>query len=339
MEEKKIDNKPKIFSIRKIKRRKKKDFFNRKIIIKVNNGLKKKEIILQNSFNPNSLISISHEVKKFIKAKKTTTSNEVTNHIVSLLNSTNNISMSFKNIQRRVYDAINVMASIGLAHKENNVITYLNVNKITKEKAKEQISTLKSEIKNKQINLISKLSEINCYNSLISQNKSSFSRSLTLDRLHLPFILVKEDKDKRLKINQSLNKERLIAFSYKKIEVTTFDEIAKKVSFPNKQEIPEMANSICGEKCKEYIIKENLVNKFYSDLIRESEIIKKKEKEKAKLKDKKKLFDVDFSCLFNNNSNMGQKENLDESYIEQIDENRDYTMNASTNFYSKLSLI
>ena len=219
MEEKKIDKKPKIFSIRKIKRRKKKDFFNRKIIIKVNNGLKKKEIILQNSFNPNSLISISHEVKKFIKAKKTTTSNEVTNHIVNLLNSTNNMSMSFKNIQRRVYDAINVMASIGLVHKENNVITYLNVNKITKEKAKEQISTLKTEINNKQINLISKLSEINCYNrTLTEQNESMLEayrtkfdlltrelqqKSSEIEKL-LSELKEKDDKIKYITVNNSM---------------------------------------------------------------------------------------------------------------------------------------
>lgn len=331
MEESTIEDKPKIFMVKKTKRRKKAILSHRKIIIKINTGLKKKEIILKNSFSPNSLISISHEVKKFIKAKSTTTSVEVTNHILNMLNSTTNIPITFKNIQRRVYDAINVMASIGLVHKENNSITYLNANKITNDKAKEQISNLESEIKAKQLTMISKLSEIQSQLNLVERNKNGFS-SLTVNKLHLPFILIKDDVNHRLQIKQSNSKEKLIAFSQKPIEVTTFDEIAKKISFPSKGKISELAHSLCGEECKNYIEENNLVNKYYKDLIKENE--KKEEKEK-------KFFDVDFSSIFHNNSNtVGSYMKYEErNELMEIEDNKENSIGASTNFYSKMSML
>ena len=329
MEESTIEDKPKIFMVKKTKRRKKAIPSHRKIIIKINTGLKNKEIILKNSFSPNSLISISHEVKKFIKAKSTTTSIEVTNHILEMLNSTTNIPITFKNIQRRVYDAINVMASIGLVHKENNTITYLNANKITNDKAKEQISNLQNEIKAKQLTMISKLSEIQSQLNLIERNKNGFS-SLTVNKLHLPFILIKDDDNHQLQIKQSNNKEKLIAFSQKQIEVTTFDEIAKKISFPSRGKISELADKICGEECKDYIEEKNLVNKFYSDLIKEND-----------KKEEKKFFDVDFSSIFNNNSNTvgSYSKYEDRNELMEIDDNKENSIVASTNFYSKMSLL
>ena len=65
----------------------------------------------------NSLISISKEVFKYIKAKIQTKGSDVTNHILSILTTKGN-KLNYKNIQRRVYDAINVMSAIGYGYIE-----------------------------------------------------------------------------------------------------------------------------------------------------------------------------------------------------------------------------
>lgn len=49
-----------------------------------------------------------------------TTGSEVTNYIRKILQSNNNVEFNQKNIQRRVYDSINVMCAAGLIKKENN---------------------------------------------------------------------------------------------------------------------------------------------------------------------------------------------------------------------------
>ena len=114
--------------------------------------------------------------------------------------------------------------------------------------------------------------------------------------------------------------------------MTTFDEIAKKISFPSKGKISELADSICGEECKNYIEENNLVNQFYKDLIKENE--KKEEKEK-------KFFDVDFSSIFNNNSNtVGSYIKYEERNDQmEIEDNKENSIGASTNFYSKMSML
>ena len=65
----------------------------------------------------NSLIIISQEVHKFIQEHKTTTGPEVTKHIINTLTKKGVVARNYKNIQRRVYDAINVMSSLKLIKK------------------------------------------------------------------------------------------------------------------------------------------------------------------------------------------------------------------------------
>lgn len=73
-----------------------------------------------------SLIEISKYVLNFIKQKKDTTGNDVTNEIKKKLQPQKEDESTQKNIQRRVYDAINVMGAIGLIKKNKQKISYIN---------------------------------------------------------------------------------------------------------------------------------------------------------------------------------------------------------------------
>ena len=73
----------------------------------------------------NSLIIISQEVHKFIQENKITTGPEVTKHIINTLTKKGVVARNYKNIQRRVYDAINVMSSLKLIKKSKQNIELL----------------------------------------------------------------------------------------------------------------------------------------------------------------------------------------------------------------------
>jgi hypothetical protein len=74
--------------------------------------------------NPNSLISISKEVYKFLGSKVRAKGTTVTDHILNNVLSSEDSSHRFKNIQRRVYDAINVMSAIGILEKNKSNLIF-----------------------------------------------------------------------------------------------------------------------------------------------------------------------------------------------------------------------
>jgi len=73
-----------------------------------------------------SLIEISRYVLNYIKQEKNTTGNDVTKEIKRRLQPQKEDESTQKNIQRRVYDAINVMGAIGLIRKNKQKIQYIN---------------------------------------------------------------------------------------------------------------------------------------------------------------------------------------------------------------------
>lgn len=73
-----------------------------------------------------SLIEISKYVLNYIKQEKNTTGNDVTKEIKRRLQPQKEDESTQKNIQRRVYDAINVMGAIGLIRKNKQQIKYIN---------------------------------------------------------------------------------------------------------------------------------------------------------------------------------------------------------------------
>ena len=71
-----------------------------------------------------SLIEISKLVLDYIKKEKNKTGNEITEHILKAFKPEKNEKIQ-KNIQRRVYDAINIMNAAGLIQKNKQQIKYI----------------------------------------------------------------------------------------------------------------------------------------------------------------------------------------------------------------------
>ena len=84
---------------------------------KINLNLSKKNEKNNLKIQKHSLINISNLVYDFLKKTVHTTGNDVTTHIKNIIQSNNN-QPNQKNIQRRVYDAINVMCAVGLIKKK-----------------------------------------------------------------------------------------------------------------------------------------------------------------------------------------------------------------------------
>jgi hypothetical protein len=113
---------------------------------------------------PNSLITISKEVFKFLSDMERVNIKTLNDTIISKISNSEKKSESLteKNIQRRVYDAINVMNAIGLIKKEKSILNFqgkmdmknFEAQKNSAAKFKEEIEKKKNEIKEKKEKLL-----------------------------------------------------------------------------------------------------------------------------------------------------------------------------------------
>jgi len=84
----------------------------------------------EEKISSNSLISISKHLFRFMKSKKSVSGKIVFTQLLKATQfilkhiSQEDSNISFKNIQRRVYDAINVMTAIGLITKDKVSLNY-----------------------------------------------------------------------------------------------------------------------------------------------------------------------------------------------------------------------
>ena len=133
-----------------------------KLILNLNEINEKNSVETQK----HSLINISRLVFEFLKTVGHTTGNEVTNHIKNVIYLKNNDQPNQKNIQRRVYDAINVMCAAGLVKKNRQEIQFIkhkaeenNLSDLNegveenKEKDKEKSDEIDEKIKQKSTEL------------------------------------------------------------------------------------------------------------------------------------------------------------------------------------------
>ena len=95
---------------------------------KFNLNLNENDDNLNAETKKHSLIGISKLVFEYLKTIINTTGNEVTEHIKNVFKSKKNDQSNQKNIQRRVYDAINVMCAVGLIRKNKQEIQFLKKN-------------------------------------------------------------------------------------------------------------------------------------------------------------------------------------------------------------------
>lgn len=136
---------------------------------------------INSKLNPNSLIAISKDVYEYLKENKNSKGSHVTDFILTQLKQ-KQADLSFKNIQRRVYDAINVMNAIGIITKEKNNLKFIekksysglelnisympcstrstSLNTVTSRNLKQQIKHHASEINKKQHELLALCSKV-----------------------------------------------------------------------------------------------------------------------------------------------------------------------------------
>ena len=197
-----------------------------------------------------SLINISRLVFEFLQTVGHTTGNEVTNHIKNVIYSKNNNQPNQKNIQRRVYDAINVMCAAGLIKKNKQEIQFIknkaeesNLNDIDegndqnkkKEKGKndeidEKIKQKSSELEEKNKKLIKNYLTLKFYEKYIKLNETCPQRKFQ-KKLEFPFDIIKYDSSNPIKITQKEDSSRYLLLSNSEFEhLTPYDIIKKLIS-------------------------------------------------------------------------------------------------------------
>ena len=283
-----LNKKRAIFKITKVPKMK---FQYKSIIKQIKQNTKPKNNFIQEIENDhkeitrNSLISISKEVYKFIKQKHYTKGSDVTNHILDVLSS-KKAKLNYKNIQRRVYDAINVMCAIGLINKEKGNITFISndeknsknekINNVILNKENNfennqdtNINFIKSNIKDKQNELVTNFCREYFFKKLIEMNQNEFKRSTTIDKLDFPFYIITLENGCNYKIKQNEDNSRVVIFSDKPYTIINPDNIIKKLIKKDfsKSNIEKVYKEKKGvDDIMDYLIENKLFDLYFSDV-------------------------------------------------------------------------
>ena len=197
-----------------------------------------------------SLINISKLVFEFLKAVGHTTGNEVTSHIKNVIYSKNNSQPNQKNIQRRVYDAINVMCAAGLIRKNRQEIQFIrrsdqenhnhgandetNSNEKKEEEKsdeiEEKIKAKINELEDKRKKLIKNYLTMKFYEKYYKLNDAYPQRKFQ-KKLEFPFDLIKYDSSSPIKITSKDDASRYLLLSNSElVHLTPYDIIKKFIS-------------------------------------------------------------------------------------------------------------
>ena len=242
----------------------------------------------------NSLISISREVFKFIKIKRNTKGSDVTSHILDVL-SKKGSNLNYKNIQRRVYDAINVMCAIGLISKEKGNIIFLgskdcednclstnNSSKVRsndsifpeyfeQNESDKEIKDIQNTINEQKNELIKLFIERYFYDKIVNLNQNDFKKSGCIDKLEFPFYIVTVDKKNELKIKQNDLNTKVVIYSKSDIKLYKPYDIIKilcendftKEKLENLKKNDKSENKKLNEEIIKYIIDNKLIDNYF----------------------------------------------------------------------------
>ena len=242
----------------------------------------------------NSLISISREVFKFIKLKRNTKGSDVTSHILDVL-SKKGSNLNYKNIQRRVYDAINVMCAIGLISKEKGNIIFLgskdcednclstnNSSKVRsndsifpeyfeQNESDKEIKDIQNTINEQKNELIKLFIERYFYDKIVNLNQNDFKKSGCIDKLEFPFYIVTVDKKNELKIKQNDLNTKVVIYSKSDIKLYKPYDIIKilcendftKEKLLNLKKNEKSENKKINEEIIQYIIDNKLIDNYF----------------------------------------------------------------------------
>ena len=201
-----------------------------------------------------SLIGISKLVFEYLKSNEYTTGNEVTEYIKNRLQSKKNDQLNQKNIQRRVYDAINVMCAVGLIQKNKQKIQFLlktnqdnKINKLneeinSKEKnggekeekigEEERIRKKEKELEEKIKKLTKSYLTLKFYEKYTKLNKENKDRE-NEQNIEFPFDIIEYDNSLPIKITSKEDSSRYLLLSNSNFEHLAPYDIIKKLISPD----------------------------------------------------------------------------------------------------------
>lgn len=278
-----------------------------------------------------SLICISKLVFEYLKNIIYTTGNEVTEYIKNILQSKKNAQINQKNIQRRVYDAINVMCAVGLIKKNKQKIQFLqknnkenkdNINKELNIDEKENIN-IDREVKEKLNELEEKRKQLaksyikykfykkySLINNKISQKKEG-------NKLEFPFDIIKYNSSSPIKIVSKEDSSRYLILSNSLLVHLTPYDIIKRLIAPD---ILLKLNEANVVDCRSSSKKSTNDNSFIDELnnnINNNEILNSENKEK-KLGKSPQSKKSNSKCNFNINNKAQTPKKLEEEKEEEL---------------------
>ena len=231
---------------------------------KINLNLSKKNEKNNLKIQKHSLINISNLVYDFLKKTVHTTGNEVTTHIKNIIQSNNN-QPNQKNIQRRVYDAINVMCAVGLIKKNKQEIKFINyknknnaiksINNINEEKeeeksdeTEEKINEKNNELQEKRNQLIKSYLTLKFYEKYNKLNKTNPLRMYE-NKLEFPFDLIIYDKTSDFHMQSKDDSSRYLLFSNSEfLHLNPYEIIKKLISYDIFLKLNENLNNVSENK-------------------------------------------------------------------------------------------
>ena len=299
-----------------------------------------------------SLISISKLVYEYLREVLNTTGNNVTEYIKNALQPKKNDQSNQKNIQRRVYDAINVMCAIGLIKKNKQEIQYLkkfnninnnniiniknNINNIINGKSNlnielkdesldidEQIKDKNKELEEKRKILIKLFLTLKFYEKYTKLNETYTQRKYQ-KKIEFPFDLVKYDNSSPIKITSKEDSTRYLIVSnsnfvhyspYDIIKGLISQDILKKLNESNFNDNNSNQNKSNRKKSTndESILDEANINNNINSSFNLNE-----DKEEKKIEEDPKKIKIlndsfnDFSCLLPDETKINNNDNSKE---------------------------
>ena len=231
---------------------------------KINLNLSKKNEKNNLKIQKHSLINISNLVYDYLKKTVHTTGNDVTTHIKNIIQSNNN-QPNQKNIQRRVYDAINVMCAVGLIKKNKQEIKFINyknknnaikcINNINEEKeeeksdeTEEKINEKNNELQEKRNQLIKSYLTLKFYEKYNKLNKTNPLRMYE-NKLEFPFDLIIYDKTSDFHMQSEDDSSRYLLLSNSEfIHLNPYEIIKKLISYDIFLKLNENLNNVSENK-------------------------------------------------------------------------------------------
>ena len=240
---------------------------------KLNSNFEESHEKLTSENQRHSLISISKLVFEYLKQTENTTGNEVTEHIKNVLQPKKNDQSNQKNIQRRVYDAINVICAAGLIKKNKQEIQFLkkgkndvhniininnninNINNINEKnnikiEIKEESADPEEKIKKKMTelierrkNLIKGFLTLKFYEKYNTLNKNCLQRK-NQKKLEFPFDIIIYDNSSPIKIASKDDLTRYLILSNSGfIHLSPYDIVKNLMSNDIITELNEINNN------------------------------------------------------------------------------------------------